>query len=172
MTYQFTDTIVDHSQGTPILISGINSLNLDKKEYLLITDANIPKNVFEIRYLAHCSPFKEALKIDNILAVGHEEHFYLYDLVANRNILTLNIYGYFGNINFNEGYFYVADASSIYCIDKKGVVIWENTNLGIDGVIINDFSENEIIGSGEWDPPNGWRKFKLDKKTGVEKIDS
>ena len=37
----------------------------------------------------------------------------------------------------------------------------------MDGVIIHDFYENKILGSGEWDPPGGWRDFTLDKQTGT-----
>ncbi|RYD75367.1 MAG: hypothetical protein EOP53_16585, partial [Sphingobacteriales bacterium] len=30
------------------------------------------------------------------------------------------------------------------------------------------FTKEEILGSGEWDPPGGWRNFTLDMKTGKE----
>ena len=124
-------------------------------------------SVFEIRYEYHCSSFKEALIVDTILAVGHEEHFYLFDLTTNTNILRLKMNGYFGHLYLNDNYFYVADAGGLYCIDKFGKTRWENSNLAIDGVIVNNITDNKIFGSGEWDPPGGWRDFTLDKHSGV-----
>ncbi|MEO6721779.1 MAG: hypothetical protein ABIN67_15640 [Ferruginibacter sp.] len=75
--------------------------------------------------------------------------------------------GYFGRLYLNKKYFYVADACGLYCIDKSGTILWKNNNLAIDGVIINDFAKDKIFGSGEWDPPGGWREFILDEQIGT-----
>jgi hypothetical protein len=74
--------------------------------------------------------------------------------------------GYYGHLYVDDEYFYVADAESLFCIDKAGSVIWHSKNLGIDGVIVEKFTASQIYGSGEWDPPGGWKDFVLDKKTG------
>jgi hypothetical protein len=107
------------------------------------------------------------MRIDNILAVGFEENFYLFDTATKTNILNLKMEGYFGHLYFNEDLLYIADANGIHCIDKTASIIWHNNNLGIDGVIINEFTNSKILGSGEWDPPDGWRDFILDKQTGL-----
>jgi hypothetical protein len=60
----------------------------------------------------------------------------------------------------------VTDAAKLYCINDKGKIIWKNDHLGIDGVIIDSFSKDKIYGSGEWDPPGGWKDFVIDLKTG------
>ena len=60
----------------------------------------------------------------------------------------------------------MADAGGLFCINKAGTTLWRNKNLAMDGVIIHDFYENKILGSGEWDPTGGWRDFTLDKQTG------
>jgi hypothetical protein len=60
----------------------------------------------------------------------------------------------------------VTDAGGLYCINKSGGITWKNANLGIDGVIINDIMDGKIHGSGEWDPPGGWRDFILEEDTG------
>ena len=82
-------------------------------------------------------------------------------------MLKLKMEGYFGHLYFNEDLFYIADSAGIFCINKNTSIIWQNKNLGIDGVIINDFTNSKIFGSGEWDPPGGWRDFILDQQMGI-----
>ena len=165
MIFNFTQVIPqDLNNQEPILISGLDTLELDGIEYLVID--NNEKILFEIRYEYHCSPFKQANIIDTILAVGYEENFYLFDLSTKTNILRLKMEGYFGHLYLDNDNFLVADARGLYCIDKFSIIVWKNNNLGIDGVIINDFVDNTILGSGEWNPPGGWRDFTLDRQTG------
>jgi hypothetical protein len=45
-------------------------------------------------------------------------------------------------------------------------VLWHNGELGVDGVMIHDFQENKIYGTGEWSPPSGWEEFVLELDTG------
>lgn len=167
MTFNFADTFSDLTLR-PTLISGPDSKTLSNQIYLIIKNGSVPDKLYEIRYEAHCSPFKEAMIVDNLLAVGHEEYFYLFNLETNTNILRWKMEGYFGQLYFDADLFYIADAGGLYCIDKNGTIRWQNNNLGIDGVFISEFNENKITGSGEWDPPGGWRDFILDKATGFE----
>ena len=83
MTFDFTDKIPQDLHLQSILISGTGSLQFSGREYLVIDNGE--KNLFEIRYEYHCSPFKQIIISDNILAVGFEENFYLFDLVTNRD---------------------------------------------------------------------------------------
>jgi outer membrane protein assembly factor BamB len=103
---------------------------------------------------------------NNVLAVGHYQFLYLYNIIHNVNILRLELYGYFGHLYINDERLFVADAGKIYCFDNQGKIIWKNDSLGIDGVYISEFDDKKIYGSGEWDPPGGWRDFVLDKNNG------
>ena len=167
MSFNFTDTFPKDLKLPSILISGSDSLTLNNQTYLIIKNDDTSNSLFEIKYETHCSPFKQALKVDNLLAVGHEEYFYLFNLTTNKNLLRLKMEGYFGHLYYDADSFYIADAGGLYCIDKKAFIRWHNNSLAIDGVIINEFTENKIVGSGEWDPPGGWRDFILDRQTGV-----
>lgn len=133
----------------PILISGPDSAQFGGKEFLILDRDGEAEGLFEIRYEYHCSPFKQAIIIDNILAVGFEEYFYMFDMITKSNILKLKTGGYFGHLYFSNDLLYVTDANGIYCINKTASIIWHNNNLGIDGVIINEFTNNKILGSGE-----------------------
>ena len=165
MTFKFSPQPPRDFSGQPVLISGQDSTDFKRQEFLTIENKG-QENVFEIRYEVHCSPFKEASLLDNILGVGHEEHFYLFDLKTNSNLITLKLEGYFGHMYVDNELFYVAGASGLYCMDKNGRILWKNINLGVDGVIVETFGDEVILGTGEWDPPNGWRDFKLKKSTG------
>jgi hypothetical protein len=166
MTLEFTDTLPDDSPLNPVLISGSMSTCLSEHIFLTLSEENTITRLYEIRYDVHCSPFKEALLIDNLLAVGHEEHFYLFNLITNENVLRLEMNGYFGHLYYDKEDFYVADANGLHCIDKHGEILWSNVGLAIDGVIINEFTDSKILGSGEFDPPGGWIDFSIDKSTG------
>jgi hypothetical protein len=136
-------------------------------EFLILEQHGQAEGLFEIRYEYHCSPFKEAIIIADVLAVGFEEHFYMFDMKKKSTILKLKVSGYFGHLYYNREFFYITDSGGVFCIDKAGSLIWQNNNLGIDGVIINEFTDGKILGSGEWDPPGGWRDFILDNKPGL-----
>ncbi len=151
----------------PVLISGAGSLNYNGVKYIVAQEDGIIQFCFEIRYEYSCSPFRDAMIIDGLLAVGFEEYFYLYSLNTKSDLLCLKMDGYFGYLYLNEGMLYVADAGYVYCIDRKAIIKWKSGPLGIDGVIINDFDAAKISGEGEWDPPGGWLDFVLDKNTGT-----
>ena len=122
MTFDFTDKIPqDLNHQEPILISGLDTLEFGGREYLVINNNGM--SLYEIRYEYHCSPFKQAIIVDTILAVGHEENFYLFDLLTKTNILRLKMEGYFGHLYINSDNFYVADAGGLYCIDKCGTTL-------------------------------------------------
>ena len=166
MTFKFLPQFPSDSPGQSVLISGQESTNLKRQEFLTIDDNGL-EYVLEIRYEVHCSPFKEVCLLDRLLSVGHEDHFYLFDLETNTNLLSIKLDGYFGHLYLKDKLFYVAGASELYCVNNRGKMIWKNVNLGIDGVIIEKFENDVILGTGEWDPPNSWRNFRLNKSTGA-----
>lgn len=148
------------------LISGEGSFQYANSEYLEVRYTDDEK-VFRINFEYHCSPFKEAAILDNLLLVGHQEHFYVYDIKAKQNLLALKMEGYFGHLYVEDDIFFVADAYGLWCVNKQGKIVWRNGNLGIDGVLIEKLTNDKIQGSGEWDPPGGWKDFVVHKDTGV-----
>jgi hypothetical protein len=165
MTFTFSSILPTHSFKEVKFISGKASYDYGFSEYLLVQE-EMNTTAYEIRYQYHCSPFKQATIEDELLLVGHEGHFYLYDLTSDKNILCLEMEGYFGHFYIHRDYFYISDAANLFCLDGKGNIIWKTSNLGIDGVIIDKVVGEKIYGSGEWNPPGGWRHFVLDLQTG------
>lgn len=166
MKIEFIEDLPENHSESTILISGESSINFNGKQFFSITKENGNLTIYEIRYEYHCSPFKQIEILNQLIIVGHEEHCYVFEM--NDNILHtgLKLSGYFGHIYIQDEFIYVADANGLYCLDQEGTELWSNVNLGIDGVIINEFRNSEIHGSGEWDPPGGWEDFIIDQKTG------
>jgi hypothetical protein len=166
MDFEFSPIVPSDFRGSVKLISGDNTQLLPNISYLISRERNSILDVFEIRFEYHCSPFRQALILEEYLAVGYEEYFYLYDLKQDLNLVAIKMDGYFSHLYFDSDSFYISSAGSIYCVTKKGSILWINTNFGVDGVLIKNFDNGKIFGTGEWDPPGGWRDFILDKVDG------
>ena len=164
MLLSFSDVIPSVIIKPPILISGRQSLKYHNMSFLI---DEISAIAYQINYEFHCSPFKQALYIHELLAVGFEENFYLFNLSNQGNLLNLQLSGYFGQFYFEEDLFYIADANGLTCVNLKGDMIWKNITLGVDGVKIDGFTNDQIYGSGEFDPPSDWKDFVIRKKDGV-----
>lgn len=165
MNYCFTQRLPDDYYQKAILVSGDDTAILSNYEFLVVEDGESVQ-CFEIRYEWHCSPFKDAMMVGDVLAVGFEEYFYLYDLTKRQNILRLYMDGYFGNMTFHNGQLLVADACGLHCVSLDGSIVWQNDSLAVDGVLIDSLTDGLIYGQGEHDPPGGWEDFVLDRKTG------
>jgi hypothetical protein len=171
MKLEFIDTIPEGFTDAPVLISGASSTQLKQKQYLSLNDDGNVITIYEIRYEYRSSPFKQTELFSTIIAVGHEAHFYLFDIAKNTNIIALKLSGYFGHAYLDKEHIYIADANGIFCLGRDGCILWSNNKLGIDGVVIHEITDSEIVGSGEWDPPDGWEDFVIDKQTGTNKIE-
>lgn len=167
ITLEFTDTRPDNTQLNPVLISGSSSAAYSNQVFLTWYDGNTIRGVYEIKYEPSGGTFREALLMDELLAAGHGKHFYLFSLSTNKTVLLLEVDGYFGHLYYHEDTFYVADASALHCVDKNGEIRWRSAGLGIDGVIVHEFSDDILTGSGEFDPPGGWIPFSIDRATGT-----
>jgi hypothetical protein len=153
------------------LLSGEQSRRIRDKVFVVVPGIVTPtdrKIAFELRSEYSRSPFNTALRFGKFLAVGHEKIFYLFDLEAKQHFLTINLDFPFVNMREDDGHLYVTSTQGIYCISQDGLLLWRNTSLGIDGVLIDHFEHDFVHGKGEWDPPDGWRKFTVRKLTGLE----
>jgi ureidoacrylate peracid hydrolase len=68
---------------------------------------------------------------------------------------------YFVGFHAEADYLLALSGIGIARLDESGAVIWKNDDLGLDGVIVDHITHGMITGQGEWDPPGGWRPFRL-----------
>ncbi|MBS2036835.1 hypothetical protein JST97_17725 [bacterium] len=73
---------------------------------------------------------------------------------------------YFGSFFPLEQDLLVCSATRIMRLDPPGNLIWVSPELGLDGVLVSHVDHGVIEGQGEWDPPGGWRDFRLDLDRG------
>lgn len=165
MTLRFYPDLIDGITEYEI-ISSNPPFHCTFSDYLIVANDN-ERRAYKIIYDYALGPFQQAAIDGSLLLVGHGDHFYLYDIHKKQNLLILKLDMYFSHFYIADDRFYIADASGLFCIDKAGNTVWHNNNLGIDGVKIKTITENQIDGTGEWNPPGGWKDFMLDKKTGL-----
>ena len=104
--------------------------------------------------------FQEAHVWSQFLVIGWGHGVYLVDL-RSREIVHIDLGCYFGHAYPAAECLLVASAERLFRIEPDGSVKWRSEPLGIDGVVVHDVSESLIEGDGEWDPPGGWRPFRI-----------
>src|SRR5688572_30155942 len=166
MIFTFSTDLPSSYNGLAVLASGPGTENVPGKEFVIAQEDGIITGVFEIHFETSGGPFKQAILLNDLLAIGLYQFLYLYDLKRKHFICKYEMEGYFGYLYIHEGKLYVTDAACMYCLESNGNLVWQNGNLGIDGVLIERFDGGRIYGSGEWDPPGGWENFVLDIETG------
>jgi hypothetical protein len=104
--------------------------------------------------------FEEALVWGDLLVVGLEDWVHVVRL-DSRAVTLIDLGTYFGHFYPGDDYLLIASARQLFRLATDGTAAWVSDWLGIDGVIVHHVKDGVIEGSGEWDPPGGWRPFRL-----------
>lgn len=120
------------------------------------------------------SAFTEFLLNESHVAIICGDHFYVFDMVTHsfRNYPLSDNVGHIYSVP--EIYsdrlvdrVIVTTYCHVFLIDIQSGILWKSSHCAIDGVIITSIENDTVLGLGEWDPPGGWKPFKLDFKTGI-----
>lgn len=120
------------------------------------------------------SAFSEFLLSDTHMAIISGDHFHIFDLVTHLS-RSHPLGDYAGHIysvpdvssdRLHERVL-VATYAHVLLIDIHAGIVWKSSRYAIDGVVVSSIVNDMVLGQGEWDPPGGWRPFKLDLKTGL-----
>ncbi|MDN3657439.1 hypothetical protein QWZ08_17435 [Ferruginibacter paludis] len=112
------------------------------------------------------SPFKNTQIFNDIALIGWDDIFVMFNLNTRKQTI-ISLDGYFGNFRIYDDKIFVCSAGDVTCLSLDGEVKWKSESIAIDGVIINSFENNIIYCSCEWDPPGGWRPYRLSFQTGA-----
>ena len=104
--------------------------------------------------------FEDAQIWRGLLLVGYGCHLYVVRL-ATRAVTEHHFDSYFGRLYVAPDHCLVASGCSLYRLDDDGEFLGASRGLGLDGVVVHDVSDGVISGDGEWDPPGGWRPFRV-----------
>jgi hypothetical protein len=104
--------------------------------------------------------FREALVWRDFVVIGFGSQLHLIS-PSTRTVETLGLTDYFGNLYPLPDCLLVADAKFLRRVNTNGSVAWRSDWLGIDGVVVIRVEDDTVVGEGEWDPPGGWRPFRI-----------
>jgi len=148
-----------------ILISGEDSKKYDNQEYVIIFEYENEVLNLEIRFEYYSTPFQQIEFIGDLIIIGYQKNLYLYNLTTSfASKYEMDVY--FCQIYCFERGFLVTSATNILCFDSSANLIWASQSLGIDGVIIESVVNRIIFCKGEWDPPGGWKDYKISLDSG------
>jgi hypothetical protein len=105
-------------------------------------------------------PYCEAILWKTFAVIGWNDVVHFVE-INSRRAHSLRCDGYFGSFRALDDSLLIADAARIHRIDDRGQQVWKSDEIGIDGVVIDRVEEGIILGEGEWDPPGGWKPFRL-----------
>ena len=137
--------------------------------YVCVSDADRPFLVIELSFKqdeSYC--FSETLEWAGHIAIGWGHCVYIIDPYSAKECASISLDGYFGSFHATTDRLLVASASRVLCILTNLSIAWKSPEVGIDGVVISGIEGSLIAGKGEWDPPGGWKDFKLDIRTGAQ----
>lgn len=109
--------------------------------------------------------FREVIVWNSLIAVGLGSHVYAVN-PSDRTVTTVPLDGYFGHFYIASDTLLIASAERLLCLRPDRSLAWTSEVLGIDGVVVHAADADVIEGAGEWDPPGGWRSFRLSTATG------
>ena len=162
----FNDTASIDIKGHLISIGDLQECKISETLTIYKNDKVITK--LDFRYKYHSTSKQEAIKFDRFVAIGLSGYFYLYDLSTSTIVLFIDFYGYFEEFKIYDQHLLMVYNSGIYCLTKYGTIKWHNSNIGLDGIHINQIREGKIYGDEQIDPPDGWKDFVLDFDTGTK----
>ena len=160
--------------GTPSLAIGRGPLGGTPDARVGITRGGAPFLRVDVHADREHVCFQAVRCVGSLVAVGFGGHLHWID-PALRTARSLEMDGYFGGLYTPDDFglpgqpfaLLAASATSLLRFAAGGELVWKAGELGIDGVIVHDVDGARITGTGEWDPPGGWKDFALELATGA-----
>ena len=160
-----TDIQFQHVQTTPSSWLGVPATALgtsrDRSGYVLVTEDGIPRHRLDLCYSGPEAWFRvAAIDWRGIVVVGFGERFYFLPRLGSAPT-EFKLRAYFCDFHAGDEWLLIASGQDVTCVDCDGVARWQSEIVALDGVIIERVEHGVIYGEGEWDPPGGWREFRL-----------
>ncbi len=167
MVIHFKDKFEEWQYDRIITIGGDDSSN-DVVASIAVTDDEGLGTRVDVLSSAGNSCFQDLRCVDGVAYIGFGVYVFAVDIKSQR-VARYRLDGYFGHM-YDTGDIesldmrfsvLVTSTSEVLALSRSGELLWTRPNLGVDGVVLHNASNNRLNGAGEWDPPGGWRKFSL-----------
>jgi hypothetical protein len=161
----FRDTIDPPWTGmNPVAVGAVPSGAGTPSTYVVVERDGAPL----LRIDVHDEPaaFQDVIGWANLIVFGFGDCVHFVS-PGSRQTVTVRLSDYFGHLYPVEGRLLVADARCLRCFDENGSLLWRSSQLAIDGVVVERVADGVVVGEGEWDPPGGWRPFRVLLSTGA-----
>lgn len=113
-----------------------------------------------------CFAFQDALVWKSWVVIGFGDAVHFVGL-AGKPAFSVALGCYFGHVYPGDECLLVASCEHLYRFDADGTMRWRSAQLAIDGVVVDRVDGDAIEGQGEWDPPGGWRPFRVSLASGT-----
>jgi hypothetical protein len=135
--------------------------------YVLITKDERPLYRLDLYCDIEAHVFEAAIVWQGFVVIGYGEKLHFLSLGTGQ-VGSFELGSYFGKIYTSERLLLAATAERIFGFNDAGQLQWVSDCLGIDGVVVERIDAAIVSGCGEWDPPGGWRSFRIDLVTGKQ----
>ena len=168
-----TEIAADWERIQPVRLGSDFSPAEPPDAYVMVSKAGIPSQRFDVFYSDTAANFCiKAVHWKQWIAIGCCNLVYLVSLSSDKIIPTpisddCDFGDYFSDFWSGPDFMLIVGGCGLVRIEPDGHVLWRNNDLGLDGVVLDTVSEASITGSGEWDPPDGWRPFQVSTTTGA-----
>jgi hypothetical protein len=167
------DSELDQWHDVEVLPIGMPSGDRSVAAQVGVTKDSGSRLRVDIQASAGYSCFQEVRCFKGIAYIGFGQCVFVVH-PENRVYEAYPLDGYFGHLCTAEELeapsqafaVLAGSASELLSFSVNGKLCWRTGNLGIDGVIVLAVRDGVVHGSGEWDPPGGWRPFRLAVDTG------
>ena len=164
---QITTTISDAWLDVPsVSLGAVSSTVGTPNRYVLVKQDAKPHLRFDVCFsMGESSAFEDHLLWSERLILGVGHHVYLVNLESGAT-LGIDLGSYFGSFWLGEDFVLVSSAERVFKLGADCEMLWKSDRVGIDGVAIDAVSDRTIEGRADWDPPGGWRLFRLALQSG------
>lgn len=151
----------------PVRLGKVPSGRGTADQYALVTAEGLPSLRIDLFYARDQESF--AFELTQVWAkwvvLCRGNHVFLVD-IASRVVRDVDLGAYFSCAWSDAACLLVASAERVFRIAPEGNVVWSSQPVGVDGVTISRAEDGVVYGEGEYDPPGGWRPFRLALDTG------
>lgn len=111
------------------------------------------------------NPFNAECFFQHYFCIGNGDKAYFVDLYT-KEIKTFSCDMYFGYFYIYQNRMFAASNARLSCFGSNCELLWQTKEIALDGVIVNEFSEDTLSVSCEIDPPSHWVQYRISIQDG------